>query len=195
MPINLHTWKKNPCLYFSVFLSWHTHTQHPTHHLSPLTYLHFFPSSLFSTLLSCVFFQIRFFFLTVKIMRAFHTTHWETGKRGERSKLTISRAPLSSSLSSLHTAFISSSLRTGTSCRWALPSTPWGCGGSGGWRTPGCELLGPLCGTGHVPGWLCWGSLRSACCARHFEGPWARDLYMQRTPAWLEAKAARAALF
>lgn len=85
------------------------------------------------------------------------------------------------------------SLHTGTSCRWAWRWTPWGCGGSGGWRSPGCELSAPRCGSGHVPGWLCWGWWRSVCCAHHYAGPSARGPYMQRTPAWLLAKATRIA--
>ena len=80
------------------------------------------------------------------------------------------------------------SLRTGTSCRWVWQLTPWGCGGSGGWRSPGCELSVPPCGTGHGPGWSSWGWWRSACCAHRSAGPSARGRCTQKTPAWLLAK-------
>ena len=93
-----------------------------------------------------------------------------------------------------HTVSITTSrLRTGTSCLWAWPWTPWGCGGSAGWRSPGFELSGPRCGSGRGPCWLCWGSRRSACCARRYVAPSDRGPYTQRTPAWLSVKATGAA--
>lgn len=108
--------------------------------------------------------------------------------RGEKTKLTQLNTPPSFFLTQLSHTVSTISLRTGTSCRWAWPWTPWGCGGSGGWRSPGCELSGPRCGSGRGPGWLCWGWWRSAYCAHRCAGPSARGPCMQRTPAWLQDK-------
>lgn len=81
------------------------------------------------------------------------------------------------------------SLRTCTSCQSAWRLTPSGCGGTGGWRSPGCVRSEPRCESEPGHDWLCWGWWRFACCAHHYEGLSAHGPCMQKTPALLQAKA------
>lgn len=75
---------------------------------------------------------------------------------------------------------------TCTSCQWVCLWTPsMRCGG-GVWRIPGCVRLAPLCGTEPGLHSSCLDSLCFAWLARCSVAPWAHDLCMQRTPAWLD---------